>query len=98
VNSAWERGRPEDTPVQDLRKAISVDPRMAVMIAHGWDDLSCPFFGSRLIVDQMPAFGAAERVKLRVYPGGHMFYSRSDSGARFKQDARAVYAGAGSGG
>jgi carboxypeptidase C (cathepsin A) len=91
VNTAWERGRPEDTPVQDLRKAIANDPRMAVMIAHGWDDLSCPFFASRLIVDQMPAFGAAERVKLRVYPGGHMFYSRSDSGARFKADARALF-------
>ncbi|MDB5671505.1 MAG: peptidase [Alphaproteobacteria bacterium] len=98
VNAAWERGRPEDTPVQDLRKAIAIDPRMAVMIAHGWDDLSCPFFGSQLIVDQLPAFGAAERVKLRVYPGGHMFYSRSDSGARFKEDARAVYAGAGNAG
>jgi carboxypeptidase C (cathepsin A) len=95
VNNAWERGRPEDTPVQDLRKAIAIDPRMAVMIAHGWDDLSCPFFASRLIVDQMPAFGAAERVKLRVYPGGHMFYSRSDSGARFKEDARAVYGASG---
>jgi carboxypeptidase C (cathepsin A) len=91
VNQAWDRGRPDDTPVQDLRKAIANDPRMAVMIAHGWDDLSCPFFASRLIVDQMPSFGATERVKLRVYPGGHMFYSRSDSGASFKRDARAMY-------
>lgn len=91
VNNAWNRGKPEDTPVSDLRKAIAADPKMRVMIAHGWDDLSCPFFASRLIVDQMPAFGAAERVKLRVYPGGHMFYSRSDSGAAFKKDAAALY-------
>jgi carboxypeptidase C (cathepsin A) len=61
------------------------------MIVHGWDDLSCPFFASRLIVDQMPSFGATERVKLNVYPGGHMFYSREDSGAAFKRDARAIY-------
>ncbi len=92
VNEAWDRGKPDDTPVQDLRKAIANDPRMAVMIVHGWDDLSCPFFASRLIVDQMPQFGAAERVQLRVYPGGHMFYSRPDSGAAFKRDAEAVYA------
>ncbi|WP_174280658.1 S10 family peptidase [Sphingomonas bacterium] len=91
VNQAWNRGKPEDTPVTDLRKAIAADPKMRVIIAHGWDDLSCPFFASRLIVDQMPAFGAAERVRLRVYPGGHMFYSRSDSAARFKEDARALY-------
>ena len=91
VNEAWDRGKPDDTPVQDLRKAIANDRHMAVMIVHGWDDLSCPFFASRLIVDQMPQFGAAERVQLRVYPGGHMFYSRQDSGAAFKRDARAVY-------
>ena len=91
VNRAWDRGNPDDSPVQDLRKAIANDPNMAVMIAHGWDDLSCPFMASRLIVDQMPAFGAAQRVKLDIYPGGHMFYSRSDSGARFKEDARALF-------
>jgi len=91
VNEAWDRGKPADTPVTDLRKAIANDPKMKVMIVHGWDDLSCPFFASRLIVDQMPAFGAAERVQLRVYPGGHMFYSRNDSGASFKADALRLY-------
>ena len=91
VNRAWDRGKPDDSPVTNLRKAIANDPKMRVMIVHGWDDLSCPFFASRLIVDQMPAFGQAERVQLRVYPGGHMFYSRNDSGAAFKQDAQALY-------
>lgn len=91
VNQAWDRGKPDDTPVQDLRKAIANDPHMGILIAHGWDDLSCPFFASRLIVDQMPSFGMAERVKLDVYPGGHMFYSRADSGAAFKNDARVLY-------
>ncbi|MBH9536852.1 S10 family peptidase [Novosphingopyxis sp. YJ-S2-01] len=91
VNEAWDRGEPDDKPVQDLRKAIANDPNMAVMIVHGWDDLSCPFMASVLIVDQMPDFGMAERVKLDVYPGGHMFYSRDDSGAAFKRDARAIY-------
>ena len=92
VNRAWDRGKPDDTPVQDLRRAIANDPRMAVLIVHGWDDLSCPFFASRLIIDQMPRFGATERVQMRVYPGGHMFYSRGDSGVAFKRDARAIYA------
>ena len=91
VNRAWDRGRPRDTPVSDLRKAIANDPRMGVMIVHGWDDLSCPFFASRMIVAQMPAFGQAERVKMAVYPGGHMFYSRTDSGAAFKRDAKALF-------
>lgn len=91
VNEAWERGTPTDAPVSDLRQAIANDPRMGVLIAHGYNDLSCPYFGSRLIVDQLPGYGQANRVSLSVYPGGHMFYSRPDSGAAFKRDARALY-------
>lgn len=91
VNEAWDRGVPDDSPVRALRKAVANDPRMAVLIAHGYNDLSCPYFGSRLIIDQMPAFGQDQRVRLSVYPGGHMFYSRTGSGAAFRADAMALY-------
>jgi carboxypeptidase C (cathepsin A) len=90
VNAAWDDHKLDDKPVQALRKAIANDPHMAVMIAHGYNDLSCPYFGSKLIVDQMPRFGSDHRVQLHVYPGGHMFYARPDSNAAFKQDARAL--------
>jgi carboxypeptidase C (cathepsin A) len=90
VNSAWDRGTADDKPVQDLRKAISSDDKMTVMIAHGWNDLSCPFMGSKLLVEQMPDFGQQQRVHLDIYPGGHMFYARPDSAAKFKADARAL--------
>ena len=91
VNEAWDRGSPDDKPVADLRKAIANDPNMHVLIAHGYNDLSCPFFASRMILDQMPAFGQAERVKLAIYPGGHMFYGRPDSNRAFKADVRAMF-------
>ena len=90
VNKAWKRDD-TDSPVTDLRKAIGNDPKMAVMIAHGWDDLSCPYFGSRLIIDQMPSNGPFQKVQLHVYPGGHMFYARSDSASQFRRDAMAIY-------
>jgi carboxypeptidase C (cathepsin A) len=91
VNQAWDRGKGADTEsVTDLRQAVAVDPKMKVLIVHGYNDLSCPFFGSRLIVDQIPA-AASGRVKLALYPGGHMFYSRADSGAAFRQDVMALY-------
>jgi carboxypeptidase C (cathepsin A) len=90
VNKAWKRDD-SDSPVTDLRKTIANDPKMRVMIAHGWDDLSCPYFGSRLIVDQMPSRGPFQNVQLHVYPGGHMFYARPDSGRSFKRDAMAIY-------
>ncbi len=92
VNHAWDRSSIDgDTPVKDLRRAVALDPKMAVTIAHGWNDLSCPYFASRLIVDQMPDFGAPGRVQLHMYPGGHMFYARPDSGAALRRDVMANY-------
>ena len=53
----------------------------------------CParYFASRLIVDQMPGFGVPQRVRLSLYAGGHMFYSRPDSAGQFRRDALAMY-------
>lgn len=91
VNAAWDRGAASDKPVSDLRQAIANDPKMAVLIVHGYNDLSCPFFTSQLVIDQLPTFGGTSKVKLAVYPGGHMFYSRANSAAGFKADARAMF-------
>ena len=91
VNRAWDRDD-SDSPVTDLRKAISIDPKMKVTIVHGWNDLSCPYFGSRLLMDQMPGYGVTDRIQLHVYPGGHMFYARADSGAALRRDVMASYA------
>jgi carboxypeptidase C (cathepsin A) len=90
VNQKWDRDD-SDNPVTDLRKAIAIDPKMAVNIVHGWDDLSCPYFGSRLIVSQLPTYGVANRVQLHMYPGGHMFYARPDSGAALRRDIMTSY-------
>ncbi|MDB5429781.1 MAG: peptidase serine carboxypeptidase [Caulobacter sp.] len=92
VNRLWDRGRGADTEsVTDLREAVANDPRLRVLIVHGYNDLSCPFFASRLIVDQMPTMGAPGRVSLKVYPGGHMFYSRPDSQAAMRRDVMTLY-------
>ena len=77
---------------QELRESVAIDPKMHVLIAHGWDDLSCPFMASVLIVDQMPVMGKTERVQVREYPGGHMFYSRLQSQAALKGDVMKLYA------
>jgi carboxypeptidase C (cathepsin A) len=92
VGEAWEKNWfTQVESVSDLRKAAAADPKMKVMIVHGYDDLSCPFFASQLIVDQMPPMGDSGRVQLRLYPGGHMFYSRPDSQAAFRRDVMALY-------
>ena len=76
--------------VPDLRKAVAADPKLRVIIAHGWNDLSCPFMGSILTVDQMPVMGDPARVAVREYPGGHMFYSRPESQAGLRKDVQAM--------
>jgi carboxypeptidase C (cathepsin A) len=93
VGEAWDHAESRgDKPVRDLRQAMATDPKMAVLIAHGWNDLSCPFFTSRLVIDELPRFGGKANIRLTTYPGGHMFYSRPASAAAFKADAKAMYA------
>jgi carboxypeptidase C (cathepsin A) len=92
VNRLWHQDDDARAgSVEQLRKAVANDPGLRVLIAHGWDDLSCPFMASVLIVDQMPAMGDASRVQVREYAGGHMFYSRPDSQAELRADAMKLF-------
>ncbi len=93
VNQQWDRDRVlERGSTADLREAVAADPKIRVLIAHGWDDLSCPFMGSILTVDEMPLMGDPQRVTVREYPGGHMFYTRPGSQSAFVKDVEAMIA------
>jgi len=94
VGSQWERDgfSLRAGAVPDLRQAVAADPKLRVLIAHGWNDLSCPFMGSVLTVDQMPLMGDPARVAVREYPGGHLFYSRAESQAQLRKDVREMFA------
>jgi carboxypeptidase C (cathepsin A) len=61
-----------------------------VLIAHGMSDLITPYFATRLILDQMPAFAGPDRVRFAIYPGGHMFYTDDASRSALRDAARAV--------
>ncbi len=92
VNRLWhEDDDANEGSVSQLREAVANDPGLRVLIAHGWDDLSCPFMASVLVVDQMPAMGDPDRVQVKEYPGGHMFYARPDSSAALLRDVKALY-------
>jgi carboxypeptidase C (cathepsin A) len=92
VNRLWhEDDDAEEGSVTQLRMAVANDPHFRVLIAHGWDDLSCPFMVSVLAVDQMPAMGDPTRVQVQEYPGGHMFYARPASNAMLVKDVHALY-------
>jgi carboxypeptidase C (cathepsin A) len=93
VNGQWNWGRGRSGPevVDDLRNAIAADRDLQALVAHGASDLVTPYFGSRLILDQLPVFGSADRLKLTVYGGGHMFYTRDASRRAFRADVQALY-------
>jgi len=83
--------RLEHGSVEELRQFVAVDPKLNVLIVHDWDDLSCPFMASVLIVHQMPILGDPNRVQVKEYAGGHMFYSRESSRAAFRRDAMLIH-------
>ena len=92
ASRSWDWGRGQAEAVSDLRKAMALDPRMRVLVTHGMTDVVTPYFETKMVLDQIPDFGAAERLRFVLYPGGHMFYSRDASRAAFRDDAKAVIA------
>ncbi|HZB89172.1 MAG TPA: peptidase S10 [Terracidiphilus sp.] len=92
VNRLWDRDDDlRDGSVPQLRQSVAADPKLRVIIAHGWNDLSCPFMGSVLTVDQMPMLGDSSRVAVHEYPGGHMFYTRMPSRLELRKDVMEMY-------
>jgi carboxypeptidase C (cathepsin A) len=89
VGREWVRDEDLRTgSVTQLRQAVAADPGLKVFIGHGWNDLSCPFMGSVLSVNQMPD-ALRERVSIHEFPGGHMFYTRNDSRIAFRKAVKA---------
>jgi len=92
VNRDWDFGRglkPAES-VSQLRQVLALDPKLKVLVAHGLFDLATPYFASKIVLDQLPAYAAPPRVKLVVYPGGHMFYSRDASRQAFRAEVQAL--------
>ncbi|MFK0161730.1 S10 family peptidase [Rhizobium sp. NPDC090279] len=98
VNREWKWGgqhggsRGTADVTDDLKEQLSLSPSFRVMIGQGYSDLVIPFGVNKYVLDHMPpAF--ADRVALKLYRGGHMFYTRPTSREQFTTDARAFYAG-----
>ncbi|HEY3892643.1 MAG TPA: peptidase S10 [Bradyrhizobium sp.] len=92
VEKAWDFGggiNPAQS-VSQLREILALDPKLKLLIGHGLFDLATPYFGSQIQLDQLPGFASPPRVKLVVYPGGHMFYSRDGSRQAFRAEVEAM--------
>jgi carboxypeptidase C (cathepsin A) len=92
VERSWDFGRglnPAQS-ISQLRQILALDPKLKLLVGHGLFDLATPYFGSKIWLDQLPAYASPDRVKLVVYPGGHMFYSREGSRQAFRAEAEAL--------
>jgi len=92
VNRAWDFGHglnPLESITQ-LKQVLALDPKFKLTVTHGLFDLAAPYFGSKMLLDQLPAYATPDRVKLGVYPGGHMFYSRDGSRQALRAEAQAM--------
>jgi carboxypeptidase C (cathepsin A) len=90
VNKGWDFGRGPAESVSQLRQILALDPKMKLLVGHGLFDLATPYFASKIILDQLPAYASPNRVKLVVYPGGHMFYSREGARQAFRDEVQAL--------
>jgi carboxypeptidase C (cathepsin A) len=93
VNGAWRwgRGRGQPESLQEMRRALALDGKFRVLVAHGYTDLVTPYFASQLLLNQLPPLGPEPRVSLEVFEGGHMFYSRGASRRAFREVAQRTY-------
>jgi carboxypeptidase C (cathepsin A) len=82
VNTAWKRDRehhafaPPEGATDDLRYGMSLNPHMQTFITHGRYDLVTPYYASDRLRNLMrldPQM--ADRVTVRHFGGGHMFYA-----------------------
>jgi carboxypeptidase C (cathepsin A) len=89
----WGHGMSRPESLSRLQAALALDPRLHVLIAHGLFDLVTPYFATVRELNQLPDAGSAERVRLVVYPGGHMFYSDDASRAAFREAVSTLFRG-----
>jgi carboxypeptidase C (cathepsin A) len=90
----WHEGPGHAPPsvADDLRDLLALTPSFRIMIAHGYSDMVTPYAVSRYVLDHLPSSIAEERAELRLYRGGHMFYTDPQSRKAFTADARTMYA------
>jgi carboxypeptidase C (cathepsin A) len=88
-------GRTRASVAHDLRELLALNPRLSVLIAHGRSDIVTPYAVTRYLIDHIPDIGGPDRIQLKLYRFGHMFYFHADARAAFTADAAAFYRRAG---
>jgi carboxypeptidase C (cathepsin A) len=93
VTSKWNWGGRRSAPdaTGDLRELLALTPSFKLLVAGGYTDLVVPYGANRYVLDHIPPIGAPGRAMLKLYRGGHMFYTNQVSRAAFTADVKALY-------
>jgi len=77
---------------ENLKHSMSTNKHLKAFIAHGVFDLVTPYFGSVVVTRQMSLDPAiTPNLILKIYEGGHMFYTHATSREIFFEDARQFF-------
>jgi carboxypeptidase C (cathepsin A) len=77
---------------QRLRRALSLNPHLKLLIAHGHFDLATPYFASKYVVERLELDeDMSPNLRLNVYSGGHMFYTHARAREQLYADVKALY-------
>jgi carboxypeptidase C (cathepsin A) len=87
----WPGGRNGASVTDDLRELLALNTSFRLFITHGYSDLVIPYAVSKYVVEHLPQSDEPDRVVLKLYRGGHMFYFREDSRLASYADAKAFY-------
>jgi len=92
VAEQWDfgRGRHPVESVTQLREILAVDPTLRVLVTAGLFDLAAPYYGTRIVLDQLPPTLAEKRVSFVTYPGGHMFYADDAARSALRDEVKAM--------
>ena len=96
MNRQWDWGRGIWHPPQSMRRCAPhwrSTRDLSVLIMHGLFDLVTPYLATQLLLDQVPEAEHRRRIRLSVYPGGHMFYTNDASRAALRDEAARLFAG-----
>ncbi|MBS0246543.1 MAG: carboxypeptidase [Proteobacteria bacterium] len=94
ISGKWDwghGGRFAVSSEEDIRTLLAFSPSFRILVAHGFADMVTPYGMTRYVLDHLPPIGAAGRVQLKLYRGGHMFYIAQESRKAFSADAAAFY-------
>jgi carboxypeptidase C (cathepsin A) len=77
---------------EDLRRAMSVNPYLQVMVQSGYYDLATPYFAMDYTVANMQLDPSIrENIRIEYYESGHMMYIHMPDLVKMKEDAVRFY-------